>query len=459
MFLRKRSYLEKFDKILYLPIETHLREFHSKLYLAHQACQRGWAVVIGPEYDVNKLVKYLPSGVYFGIGFHQKIVKVLKILKKKGHSFISQDEEGLDRWAPELYKEYRIDSEIRSFLEYFLCWSSEDKKIIDSAFQKSIKSIPVGNLRLDLLNSNLRQIFMEDVEVLKKNYGEFVLINGKFGTVNHANGLDYYLEDIKMRGWIDTPFKKKFHFERIEFKKIIFEKMIELSIALAKSGKKVVVRPHPSENLNVWKDKTKNYSNNIKIIRSGNIIPWLMASKVIIHNGCTTAIEGSLLDKTVISYRPHKNPNVETYLPNAVSISIERKEDVVDFIKKFDSDKSNLSNKNSINLLNNYFKIENNKEDTSFKILNIIENLSKKKTLKINNIKDNILIEFAIIKSLIGNFIYKKNFSYMKSKCSGLDKKEVYKNLKLFSKIKNSNHSMKISNLSKNSLIISINKD
>ena len=121
--------------------------------------------------------------------------------------------------------------------------------------------------------------------------------------------------------------------------------MIELSIALAKSGQKVVVRPHPSENINVWKNKTKNYSNNIKIIRSGNIIPWLMASKLVIHNGCTTAIEGTLLDKTVISYRPNKNQNVETYLPNAVGISIESKEDVVDFIKKFNFNKLNLSSK------------------------------------------------------------------------------------------------------------------
>ncbi len=457
MFLRKRAYLEKFDKILYLPIENHLREFHSKLYLAHQACQKGWVVVIGPEYDVNRLVKYLPSGVYFGIGFHRKLVKILKTLKNKGHSFISQDEEGLDRWAPEMYKDYRIDPEVNSFLDYFLCWSKEDKEIIDSAFTKSIKSISVGNLRLDLLNSNLRQIFMEDVGAIKKNYGEFVLINGKFGGVNHAKGLDYYLEDLKARGWIDTPFKKKFHFERIEFQKIIFEKMIELSIALAKSGQKVVVRPHPSENINVWKNKTKNYSKNIKIIRSGNIIPWLMASKLVIHNGCTTAIEGSLLDKTIISYRPNKNQNVETYLPNAVSISKESKEDVINFIKEFDFKKSNLYSKNSSNVLNDYFKLENHKKDTCFKILSIIENLLKKKTIKSINIEDNILIEFEIFKSFVSNFIYKKNFSYMKSKCSGLDKKEVYKNLKLFSKIKKNKNNLKISNLSKNSLIISIN--
>ena len=76
MFLKKRSFLEKYKKILYLPIETHSREFHSKLYLAYQACQKGWVAIIGPEYDVKKLAQYLPSGVYFGIGFHRKSSKI-----------------------------------------------------------------------------------------------------------------------------------------------------------------------------------------------------------------------------------------------------------------------------------------------------------------------------------------------------------------------------------------------
>ena len=34
--------------------------------------------------------------------------------------------------------------------------------------------------------------------------------------------------------------------------------MIDLTIEIAKSGQKVVVRPHPSENMDVWKKETKN---------------------------------------------------------------------------------------------------------------------------------------------------------------------------------------------------------
>ena len=456
MFLKRRSFLEKYNKILYLPIETYSREFHSKLYLAYQACQRGWAVVIGPEYDVNKLAQYLPSGVFFGIGFHRKFAKISKVLKKSEHLIISQDEEGLDRWAPELYKEYRIYPEINDLLEYFLCWGEEDKAIIESAFKKKIQAKPVGNLRLDLLNSDLRKIFLGNVSDLKNNYGDFVLINGKFGTVNHTNGLDYYLNELKLRGWMNSSFKKNFQLQRVEFHKIIFEKMIELSIALAKSGQKVVVRPHPSENIEVWMNKTKNYSKNIKIVRSGNIIPWLMASKLVIHNGCTTAIEGLLLEKTIISYRPFKNPNIETDLPNKISICLESKEEVVNYVKNYEVDESKVNIKNSLKILDNFIKINKSKEDASFRILNIIDNLSnRKETNKVKIVKDNILIEIAIIKSMINKIIYKKNFIYIKSKCPKLDKDEANKILNLFLDIKNGYYKVKASNLSRYSLMIS----
>lgn len=73
--------------------------------------------------------------------------------------------------------------------------------------------------------------------------------------------------------------------------------MIDLSIRLAKNGQKVIVRPHPSENIEIWKKYTKNYSKKIKIIRSGNVLSWILAAKLLIHNGCTTAIEALFLKK------------------------------------------------------------------------------------------------------------------------------------------------------------------
>lgn len=456
MFLKKRSFFEKYDKILYLPIEIHSREFHAKLYLAYQASQRGWIVVIGPEYDVNKLAQFMPPGVYFGNGFHNKAKRISAVLKKSGHSIILQDEEGLVRWASELYKEYRINPEIHNFTDCFLCWGEKDKAIIESAFKKTINASAIGNLRFDLLSPNLRKIFLESVNDIRDKNGDFVLINGNFGRTNHANGEDYYVNDIKLRGWLDTPSKKEYQLQGIEFQKKIFQKMIKLSISIAQSGQKVVVRPHPSENIDVWKKKTQIYSEKIKIIRSGNVIPWLMASKLIIHNGCGTAIEGLLLDKTVISYRPFKNSKLETYLPNATSINFETKNDILDYLKNFQKINSNTGKKEFLDILDGYVKKNEYKNDASSRIIELIENLlPQKKNDKMISFKNNLRIEIALFKSAIGRVLYKKNFLYLKKKCPKLNIRQVNKFLDFLSTNNNDHYKVETLNLTKHSVIIS----
>jgi surface carbohydrate biosynthesis protein len=456
MFLKRRTFFNKCDKILYLPIEIYSRELHAKLHLAYQASKKGWVVVIGPEYDVNKIARYLPSGVYFGNGFHKKATKVSKLLKKSGHYIIVQDEEGLVRWAPDLYKEYRIYPEISNFVDYFLCWGEEDKKIVQSAFQKTVNAVAVGNLRFDLLSSNLRKFFLNEVNDIKKDNGEFVLINGNFGSTNHTLGENYYLNEIKLRGWLDSPSKKKYQLERVSFQRKIFKKMIELSISLAKSGQKVIVRPHPSENLDVWKKETESFSQNIKIIRSGNVIPWLMASKLVIHNGCNTAIEAFLLDQKIISYRPYKNSNVETYLPNAVSICLENKGDIILHVKKFKSDQLvDIERRNSLKILSNNVKINKLDEDASTRILDLIEKLSLyKKNNLIETVKNNICIEISLIKSIIGRAIFKKNFLYLKKKCPKLDIEYVTRILDFFRVNNDTPHKVEALKLTKHSIVV-----
>ena len=455
MFLRKRSFLEKYDKILYLPIELYSREFNSKLYFAFKAIQKGWTVVIGPEYDINNLAQQLPRGVYFGTGFHKKMSKIFKKLKKIGHIIISQDEEGLDRLPPEFYTKYRIDKKINNFLDYFLCWGKKDEEIIKSAFKTKINTSVVGSLRIDLLHSNLRKIFFKKINY---DHHDFVLINGSFGAVNHINGNDYYLNELKTRGWMDNLNDREFHNQRIEYKKKIFEKNIELATYLAKSGQKVVIRPHPSENMDIWKKRTENYRNNIDVIRSGNLTSWMMASKIIIHSGSTSAIEGFLLGKKVISYRPYINEKFETGLPHSISICFKNKHEIINYIKNF---KTNIiEKKQDLNILNKNLELSRYDEDASNRILNIIENLKiKNKINQFNLIKKNFLIEALLFKSMIGNKIYKKNFLYRYKKCSNLnlDKTKEFLNL-LFESQKKKNKT-KVFHLTNYSLVISKNSN
>ena len=40
----------------------------------------------------------------------------------------------------------------------------------------------------------------------------------------------------------------------------------------------------------------------MKVISEGNVIPWLLASKTMVHNGCTTGLEAYALGVPAISY-------------------------------------------------------------------------------------------------------------------------------------------------------------
>ena len=84
---------------------------------------------------------------------------------------------------------------------------------------------------------------------------------------------------------------------------------------------KVIVRPHPSESHQSWKDAARGF-DNVEVLYEGHVYPWLMASEVMIHSGCTTGMEGYLLEKPVISYQPVSSEESQTNLPNQLSHNV-----------------------------------------------------------------------------------------------------------------------------------------
>ena len=48
--------------------------------------------------------------------------------------------------------------------------------------------------------------------------------------------------------------------------------MAELVKQIASKGHKVIVRPHPSENLKFWEEIAKENEDYISIVREGNVL-------------------------------------------------------------------------------------------------------------------------------------------------------------------------------------------
>ena len=79
-----------------------------------------------------------------------------------------------------------------------------------------------------------------------------------------------------------------------------------------------ILRPHPSENHEVWR-RVISGLDNIRIIHEGNVVPWLMACQCLLHNGCTTAVEATVLGTPAISYQPVTSELYDYHLPNSLS--------------------------------------------------------------------------------------------------------------------------------------------
>jgi hypothetical protein len=49
------------------------------------------------------------------------------------------------------------------------------------------------------------------------------------------------------------------------------------------------------------------------------VVPWLLACRALVHNGCTTGVEAFLLDTPTVAYQPVRSERFDADLPNALS--------------------------------------------------------------------------------------------------------------------------------------------
>ena len=82
----------------------------------------------------------------------------------------------------------------------------------------------------------------------------------------------------------------------------------------------IVLRPHPTEDINAWKEYLKGIPN-LHIIREGSITAWVNNAFAVMHNGCTTAFETSIMGKPLLTYLPSKR-KYKKNIPNQLGYKI-----------------------------------------------------------------------------------------------------------------------------------------
>jgi hypothetical protein len=81
---------------------------------------------------------------------------------------------------------------------------------------------------------------------------------------------------------------------------------------------RVVLRPHPGEQLRLWRDVAQTLPH-VTVIREGAAAPWILASEALIHTNCTTGVEAFALGKPAICLRPAEPPEMDIYVAPLVN--------------------------------------------------------------------------------------------------------------------------------------------
>lgn len=325
-------------KNLYIPVETAARELDGKLLLALHAVQRDCTVVLGNRSLMSNLMHRFEPGIFLTHNFNRRRLRILKIIKQLGHRIVAMDEEGLVWLNRESYLHRRVDARALNCIDTIYAWGPEQVEVLGPLAQEhGVEIIAAGNPRADLLRPPLREMYRSRADELRDELGDFILINSNFGILNFALAEDDGSGDKTQEELRTLAKHMEFPEGFFTFRYEVFRGFLEMLPQLATRfpNRKIVVRPHPSENPAVWLRATAGLPN-VMVKYDAELVPWLLAASAIIHNGCTTAIEASLLGKSAVMYRPVDGGEFEIEQPLRVSLEADNPDSLLTVLANVD---------------------------------------------------------------------------------------------------------------------------
>ncbi|MCW5784868.1 MAG: hypothetical protein KIT39_16255 [Nitrospirales bacterium] len=320
---------------LTIPVEIFNREFDAKVLLSCFAAERGFTVIIGEKHEIQLNLAALPKSIYLPTNLHNRNAIVFSLLAQLGHSLVGTDEEAIVYCSPEVYVKEKLGSTEFSRPNLFLAWGPENARIWKA--QPTYNGMPLhitGNSRVDLLRPEMRQYWTPQVETIHKKFGKIILINTNFGKLNHFRPNKGAEKEALERAAVSPSDVDEFDLGMARHRLALFQYFQEMvgQMAAAFPGHTILIRPHPSENHETWKQAANGYTN-VQVHIEGHVIPWLLAADAVIHNSCTTGLEGYVLKRPVFSYQPIISDRFDKQLPNAVSRRATSSRELIELIK------------------------------------------------------------------------------------------------------------------------------
>lgn len=306
----------------YIPIEVKNRELLAKVYLAKHAAERGFNVILGRKNDLNELIVRMPPGAYLGIGAFENFRHYFTKLKRLGFTIVVNEEEGLVTYADRMYVDMRVSGGTLQQIDELLTWGAENQSVLASAFPQFEKKFAItGNPRFDLLKPQNRKVYEAEMEAIEAQYGRFVLICTSFSSINHFDKSIDYVKSLVEKKTLRSQ-ESIINFNRYRaVKQKTFAAFLDAipKLAAINPSINIVIRPHPSENMDIYREFSTQFKN-VYVDARFSVHPWIFKAEALIHHYCTTSIEALAAGTPRFALRPERDSLSEKEIPFRCSV-------------------------------------------------------------------------------------------------------------------------------------------
>lgn len=321
---------------LYLLIEETGRELRARLVLALHAARAGYSSIIAPQWLTWEILGDLPKGLTLFKGNSAVQAKNMANAKNAGHLVVSIEEEALGLCdAGQINRCYHPS--VARNCDMFLFQGEFQRDCVTKYLGEPVRSAVTGNPRIDLLASEFNKRHASEADDLKQRFGDFLLINTNFSTINPRDlDASAVLDTCLNAGWYDpnVPEDIEIFFAEAEREQTDLRNLIDLIHALVDGGFEhpIVIRPHPAENLSIWQRTFAGHAA-VHIHPGGELVASISAAKLLLHTSCTTGMEAFVLGKPAISLRTPESEWTNIITSNLVNPAFTRVEDAIDAIE------------------------------------------------------------------------------------------------------------------------------
>lgn len=274
------------NRVAYLNCELKHRDLASRVLIAAHLLKRGIPVVVGQVWALvanGRAGRNLP-GAYLFTTANKIQAKGMSWVKNTGHTVVASDEETLPQVDPLLF----VTNEAVSVCDRLLIDTPAHESALRDAYPNSIhKFVVTGPVRFETLRT---------IKIEKVLSDPYVLLNSGLGFINSVHGHSDRAVEMLNRGTDAPEGEAKL---RLRFEEEAAKLMVTLVRWLARDHR-VVVRPHPSERADTWRDAVPE----AEVLEDAPPLPWIKGARIVIHCSSTTGLEAVALGVPALNLDP-----------------------------------------------------------------------------------------------------------------------------------------------------------